>query len=389
MKMEKIKYHIKNLESKIRTKIDETPILDKYVIKQLFEVFMLGVIVFTSIIFASETFTQLIKQIFNVWYNFQYRNYDGYFEFAQVFVMTIPISTLFATVMTINRLSLNSEITVLRACGIGISRISKPVFVFAIAMTCLSLFINEFIVPATSRQAQLLAIYSLQQKHVPEGKKNYTLQEMNSKRELKRLFYVQECKDKTLKNITVLDLSNKDLVQLVQAKAGRTSDLGWVFKDAVAYTISMTDKVFNTALSDEFILNFGLESIDSVIKESASQYNYFKLLKHIYKNRNKPDFAEKLETKYRVELHDKIALPLTTLALALVGIPLAITPPRVRYNRGFLFSIIVIFVFYLIRAFSINLGETRALPPFLAAWLPVIAIFIIGAILYYRKAYKI
>jgi lipopolysaccharide export system permease protein len=307
----------------------------------------------------------------------------------QVFVMTIPISTLFATVMTINRLSLNSEITVLRACGIGISRISKPVFVFAIAMTCLSLFINEFIVPATSRQAQLLAIYSLQQKHVPEGKKNYTLQEMNSKRELKRLFYVQECKDKTLKNITVLDLSNKDLVQLVQAKAGRTSDLGWVFKDAVAYTISMTDKVFNTALSDEFILNFGLESIDSVIKESASQYNYFKLLKHIYKNRNKPDFAEKLETKYRVELHDKIALPLTTLALALVGIPLAITPPRVRYNRGFLFSIIVIFVFYLIRAFSINLGETRALPPFLAAWLPVIAIFIIGAILYYRKAYKI
>ncbi len=387
--MEKIKSYIKNFESKIRTKIKEMPILDKYITRQLFEVFMLGVIVFTSIIFASETFTQLIKQISMYGIPFNIAIMMVVLNLPQVFVMTIPISTLFATVMTINRLSLNSEITVLRACGVGISRISKPVFVFAIVMTCLSLFINEFIVPATSRQAQLLAIYSLQQKHVPEGKKNYTLQESNSKHELKRLFYVQECKDRTLKNITVLDLSNKDLVQLVQAKAGRTSDLGWVFKDAVAYTISMTDKVFNTALSDEFVLNFGLESIDSIIKESASQYNYFKLLKHIYQNKNKRDFVDKLETKYRVELHDKIALPLTTLALALVGIPLAITPPRVRYNRGFLFSVLIIFVFYLIRAFSINLGETKALPPFFAAWLPVISIFIIGAILYYRKAYKI
>ncbi len=37
--------------------------LDKYILKQLIEVFILGVIIFTSIIFASETFTQLIKQI--------------------------------------------------------------------------------------------------------------------------------------------------------------------------------------------------------------------------------------------------------------------------------------------------------------------------------------
>ena len=29
-----------------------------------------------------------------------------------------------------------------------------------------------------------------------------------------------------------------------------------------------------------------------------------------------------------------------------IGVPLAITPPRVRYNRGFLFSILIIFAYY-------------------------------------------
>jgi len=309
----------------------------------------------------------------------------------QVFVLSIPISTLFAVVMTINKLSLDSEIVVLKACGIGINRIARPVFAFAILMTFLSLFINNVIVPSTSKQSQLLAVYSLQQKHIPEGKKNYTLKEKDSDHNLKRLFYVQECKDKALSNITVLDLSNKDTIQLIQAKKGSTATTGWIFKDAVAYTISNTGKIFNTAVSDEFTINFGIENMDfeKIISGNASQYNYFKLLRYIIKNKGKAHFPIKMERKYRVELHDKVALPMTTMALALVGIPLAITPPRVRYNRGFLFSILIIFLFYLIRAFSINLGEAGTLPSFLAAWLPVIIIFVIGYILYKKKAYSI
>ena len=88
-------------------------------------------------------------------------------------------------------------------------------------------------------------------------------------------------------------------------------------------------------------------------------------------------------------MYDKLALPMTTFALALVGIPLAITPPRVRYNRGFLFSVMIIFIYYVVRAFSLNLGDAGKISPFLAAWLPVMSISLIGFILYRKKAYKI
>ena len=101
------------------------------------------------------------------------------------------------------------------------------------------------------------------------------------------------------------------------------------------------------------------------------------------------DNKEKLDNEFVIELYDKIALPLTTIALVLIGVPLAITPPRVRYNRGFLFSILIIFAYYLIRALSISFGEAGALPPFFAAWMPNLVLTLLGVILYYKKVYTI
>ena len=385
--MEKIKQFYNVLAQKAKHLWAKASLLDKYILKQLLEIFILGVVIFTSIIFASETFTQLIKQISMFGIPFNIAIMMVVLNLPQVFVMTIPISTLFAVVMTINRLSLSSEITVLRACGVSINRIALPVFTFAIIASVLSLFINEFIVPPTSRMSQHLAVYSLQKKHVPEGKMNYTLKEMREGNILKRLFYVQRCKNKTLQNVTVLDMSNEDTIQLIQAKTGRTDNMGWVFENGIIYTLSKTGKIFNTTLFESSTINFGLENLNNLVKENSNQYSFFKLARYIKNHRKQ--FDEVKSRKLNVELWDKVALPMTTLALALVGVPLALTPPRVRYNRGFLFSVLIIFVYYLIRAFSLNLGETGAIMPFLAAWLPMIVIFIIGGVLYCRKAYTI
>ena len=110
-------------------------------------------------------------------------------------------------------------------------------------------------------------------------------------------------------------------------------------------------------------------------------------MRHIKKQKHL--LEKKVQLEYQINLYDKLALPITTFALAIIGVPLAITPPRVRYNRGFLFSILIIFVYYVIRALSLNLGATGTIHPFVAAWLPVISITLIGGYLFYKKAYKI
>ena len=119
----------------------------------------------------------------------------------------------------------------------------------------------------------------------------------------------------------------------------------------------------------------------------AKEMNFSKLLKFIATNINKLDKEQR--NIVVIELYDKLALPITTIALVLIGVPLAITPPRVRYNRGFLFSILIIFAYYLIRALSISFGEAGTLAPFLAAWMPNIILATFGSFLYYKKVYTI
>ena len=381
---EKIFLTYKNLKQNIKDKYNSLSILDRYILKQLFDVFVLGVVVFTSIIFASETFTQLIKQISLYGIPFHIAIMMIVLNLPQVFVLTIPISTLFATVMTVNDLSLKSEITVLRACGIGLNRIAKPILCFALLMTVVSFFINEFIVPMSSVQSKSLAIYSLEQKHIPENKMNFTVKDIDKEGKLKRLFYAQWCKDKTLNNVTVVDISNPKVVQIVQAKKGTTSDYGWKFDNGVIYSIAQNGKTFNTSLFEESNITFGIGDVNELVKETTSEYNFFKLMKHI--ENQKSNLEKKIKLEYEVNLFDKLALPLTTFALAIIGIPLAITPPRARVNRGFLFSILIIFIYYVIRAFSLNLGATGTIPSFVAPWLPVLSISLLGAYLFYKKS---
>ena len=319
---EKIFLTYKNLKQRIKDKYNSLSILDRYILKQLFDVFVLGVVVFTSIIFASETFTQLIKQISLYGIPFHIAIMMIVLNLPQVFVLTIPISTLFATVMTVNDLSLKSEITVLRACGIGLDRIAKPILCFALLMTVVSFFINEFIVPISSVQSKSLAIYSLEQKHIPENKMNFTVKDIDKEGKLKRLFYAQWCKDKTLNNVTVVDISNPKVVQIVQAKKGTTSDYGWKFDNGVIYSIAQNGKTFNTSLFEESNITFGIGDVNELVKETTSEYNFFKLMKHI--ENQKSNLEKKIKLEYEVNLFDKLALPLTTFALAIIGIPLAI-----------------------------------------------------------------
>ena len=364
-------------------KLKHLKMLDKYILKQVIEMFIMGVLVFTSIIFASDTFITLIKQISMYGIPFKIAFLIIILHLPSVFVMTIPMGVLLATVMTLNNLSLSSEITVMRACGIGINRIAKPIFVFAIIMALVGFFVNETIVPVMTKQSTDLALYAFSKKNIPEGKENFTFKEVKDNGLLKRLFYVGNCSDGMLHNITVLDASKDGTIQILQAREGSTTEEGWRFQKGAIYTVTDRGKALDTTLFDDTTIKFGMNLSDDLDGDLAGEHNFIQLCDLL----TKPDIPDR--TWLTISLFDKIALPLTTVVFVLIGVPLAITPPRVRYNRGFLFSILIIFGYYLVRALSISFGEAGSLAPALAAFMPDIVLTIVGCMLYYRKVYTI
>lgn len=376
---------LKSIIAKAKDKYNNAKILDKYILKQVIEMFLMGVFIFTTIIFASDTFITLIKQIAKFGIPFKVAFIIILLNLPAVIVMTIPMGVLLSTVMTLNRLSLSSEITVMRACGIGLNRIAKPIFIFAIVMALSSFAINESVVPIMNQQSKKLTLWALKQKNVPNGKENFVFKETGEGNTLKRLFYVGSCDKGILHNVTVLDNSKEGTIQVLQAKEGKTSPKGWEFEKGAAYTITNDEEILNTTLFDTSTVQFGLDLSREMNKNLAKEMNFTQLLKYI----TKPDLSKEARQEYTIELYDKIALPITTLVFVLLGVPLAITPPRVRYNRGFLFSILIIFAYYLVRALSISFGEAGSLAPFIAAWLPNIILTTWGSLLYYKKVYTI
>ena len=363
-------------------------ILDKFILKQVVEVFILGVIVFTSIIFASDTFISLIKQISNYGMPINIAFMIILLNLPAVIVMTIPMSVLFSTVMTVNKMCLQSEFTILRACGISIKRISKPIFLFATIMALFTFFINETIVPVTTAQSKTLALYALVQRNIPEGKHNFSMKELKDGNYLKRLFYVEKCENKQFSNVSILDMADDDKIQILQAKTGTSVVEGWQFDNASVYTISREGKALNTSWIEKTVVDFGSDIQNQLNKKNdGSDFNLFELLPYLKKNVE--GVSKDVLAKYKVRFWEKLALPITTIVFVLLGVPLAITPPRVRHNRGFLFTIAIIFCYYIIRAFSMSLGYNYTLPAFFAANMPNIILGIIGFMLYKHKCENI
>jgi len=280
---------------KLMEKLHNITLLDKYILKQVIEMFIMGVCVFTSIIFASDTFITLIKQISIYGIPFKVALMIIILNLPSVIVMTIPMGVLLSTVMTLNNLSLKSEITVMKACGIGLNRIAKPIFIFAIIMSVFCFVINESVVPVMAKQSKDLALWALGQKNIPDGKQNFVFKELNERGFLKRLFYVGYCEDKVLHNITVLDTSKDGTIQVLQAREGSTSPEGWNFEKGALYTVDDDGKVLNTTLFEDSQIRFGLDLSRELNSNIAKEMNFGQLVRYISTNVTNPE-----DTRYMI-----------------------------------------------------------------------------------------
>ena len=67
--------------------------------------------------------------------------------FPPFFTFTIPMSFLLAVLLAVSRLSSDSEITALKAGGVGLKQLYPPIFVLSLAMVALTAFLALYADP--------------------------------------------------------------------------------------------------------------------------------------------------------------------------------------------------------------------------------------------------
>jgi lipopolysaccharide export system permease protein len=96
--------------------------------------------------------------------------------------------------------------------------------------------------------------------------------------------------------------------------------------------------------------------------------------KQMYNQPRNVDYLQKKLVRLYVEQSSRWALPVGTLLLALISLPLGIHPPRSQKTWGAGLSIaigtIVFVIYYGVLTLCLGLAESQVVSPFLATWIP-------------------
>jgi len=358
--------------------------LDQYILKSLIETFIFGIVILASVLIASDAFLDVIRHISNFGINLKVALLIVILKIPGIVIFTLPMALLVSVILTYNRLNNNLEITAIRATGVSLYRLLLPALCIGIITSFLTLILNEVVVPKSNYQARNIMLWAITQKNLPKENENFVFKELGKNNYLRRLFFVEKYDNNKMTGVIVIDQSQENTTKIIQAKEVTSSQDRWTFNNGKVYTVSNDGDVTNTSTFQTIVLEDPVK-VDLTRKDPRSrEMNFFQLAEVINQEQNSKG---KVSATLMVKWYEKISIPITCIVVVLVGMPLALSPPRSRFNRGLGFSVAAIFLFYLIRALSISLGEINLVNPLLAAWIPNIVLLSLGLYLLHKKNY--
>ncbi len=284
----------------------------------------------------------------------------------QVLSWVLPMATLMAVLLTLSRLSGNSEIVAMEAGGVSRRRILRPVLMLGLVMSGLAFFLGELVVPQANltRSRLILGADGVQSQLLH----NVVLRDFEDG-QLSRLLYakVYNGEQQVMEDAVVQEFNHGQLARTIKTGKISWERDAWYYSQGEAYEYLQDGTVvtarFNT-VRQPLPLAVGPSQIAQQQK-SPEEMNWWELGSQIRFLQAQGEDVKRLQ----VQWHLKLAIPLACFIFALVAAPLGIQPHRSASAKGFGLSVVIIFVYYMIMTLGSALGEGGQLSPWFGAWL--------------------
>lgn len=362
-----------------------------YLIREAIPFCLLTVTVLTFIIFAQ----QVIRQ--NDFFPIEVSLPKLFTVIAcllpSILIITIPFSVLIATLLLINRLSSDYEVTALMTAGVKSTQIALPLAAIALVSTALTFFLSSSLNPACLRFLNTLKLEAL--KHAVEIQiKPQTLTTLLKN----QLILVRNVSPDTgqWKGIFVYRLTPDNKVVIVNAAKGSVKVetgqsntgppvAGIQMEDGFTVTTSQSDTPSQTItrfrrlyvrLSDAApsISDTAKPSDKKVFQEMSSARLRAQL------DELKPDSAE-----YRtasVEWHKRLAMSIGALVLIIIAIPVGLSlSGRSGRTSAIITGLLIAIVYYILTVTGQNLALSGAIPVIAGVWLANISILTLSLLI--------
>jgi LPS export ABC transporter permease LptF/LPS export ABC transporter permease LptG len=353
-------------------------LIDRYVLRMFFFVFLLVLASGVSLLIVTD-FTENVDEMMKhrppgavIARYYKYQSLQLAYDIA-------PIAVLVTTLVTFSLMSRSNEVTACRALGISLYRMALPAFGAAVAIAGLFALLQAEVLPASNlKVAEARAVIKGQplQRFARSADRQW---QMGRGRFMYNFLHFDE-KSSALQRLQVFEFDPEGrLAARLYAEEGRHDGQGWTLARGWTRTFDGREQLafrpFPRAVEVD------LEEPPAFFAEEPrrpDQMTYGEL----------KSFADELrasgrpQPKYEVALHNKLAFPVGSIVMALVGFPFAFRLERRGALYGLGVSIALGLVFILVFAFFTTLGEVAALPAAVAVWSPSLLFSLLAAYLF-------
>ncbi len=298
---------------------------------------------------------------------------------------TLPMSVLVGILIGLSRLAADSEITAMRASGMGVWNFLRVLSIFVLTAWVMAMANGLYIAPRAQAALGHLedrlkgsqVSFEIQPRVFYEGFPKIVL-------------YVQDVKSAqgaaVWKGVFMADVSDASNPKITLAREGVVVSEGpdrlhlHLIDGSEHETDPKDANHYQISTFQQTDIPIELPSTESKADDllPATLMDTRALLERA--SRSDPISAR----WYLIEFHRRFALPTACLVLALVGIPLGLSSKKSGKSGGFVLTILLVFVYYVISLVGVSLARQGKVSPWFGAWLADLAFLGLGLFLLFR-----
>lgn len=290
----------------------------------------------------------------------------------ETLTLTIPISLLVSSLLVFSRLSADSEIAAMRACGVNLLGVMRWPIIVAVLCTLLGFYVNNEIVPRSHEvRNNLKSVVSV----------DVGLDLLESGRMIDdfpkvRLFFEKK-EGNWLRDLLVFDYSKEGVTREIHAEKALVSTNGTdIVLDMYKVRVDPVDvDKPGVALADRLT-----QVIPDAMKRRSYQrkikdYRFFELREAIRRMRtNAGGLPESMNRMLlcvgRTQYHMRFVYACASICFVLIGVPLGIRTQRKESTIGMAVSLVVALAYYLGVILADALDKAPAFQPYALIWIP-------------------
>ena len=280
--------------------------------------------------------------------------------------VTIPMGVLVGILTGFSRMSSDSEVIALRASGVSMRRILRPVLFFAVLAWAVTLTLTFWITPTTNSNLRTI-LTNLELKHRSIEVSPRVFYELPG-----WVLWLNKARSGDAiegRGILIADTKDPDHPEFTMAESGviattnsnRSLQLSLINGSKHEVDKNDADKYKISGFSSTTIaIDLPAQDVPPPppVTETATRELWDRVR------------AGSATLREAIEFHRRFALPFACIAFALVALPLGVTTNRGGRSTGLVLSLILMFAYYLSLFGGTRATSVGSLSPFLGAWLP-------------------